>query len=326
MARLCTGFVVAALLAASAAVAEDVEGPLPWQEPGAVGRMYLQFPFEAPEILPVGKVQLGLQLLYTNDAIVTDGPDVSVVIDFESAALTPSVRWGIAPGVEVQGALSVYVNYGGFLDGFIQHVENLFEASGIGRMNRPPGQTVFSMLRPDGSGFDLQGPRAALGDAWGGLKWAVLEGGSGVPGISLRGGLKAPTGSVGFGSGTVDLGFGAMAGWGLGPVAVRLQADVYAPMGTMQGSGLDGRPYGAFQGALTWQASRVVALHAQMSAHLSPVWSEAWGITWWTFYALVGANFRIGDAGALQVGVAENVLTPFRGADLTFLVDGRIAF
>ncbi len=303
-----------------------MEGPLPWQEPGAVGRMYLQLPFEAPEVLPPGKVLVGLQLLYTNDLIVTSAADLAVIIDFESAATTPSVRFGIAPGVEVQGGLPVYVNYGGVLDSLIPHVEAWFQATNPDRVARPEHQTVFSMLRPDGSGFDLQGPRAGLGDAWGAVKWAVLDGEPDFPDISLRGALKVPTGGIGFGSGTVDLGFGAMAGWGLGPVALRLQADVYAPMGSMQGTGISGRVYGAFQGGLAWQVSRVVALQAQMSAHLAPVWSDVRGISWWTFYALLGATLRLGDAGVLHLGLAENVLTPFRGADLTLLVDGRIAF
>ena len=324
--RLLVLLVLVAVPVAGGATAAEVAPPLPWQEAGPIGRMYLQLPFEAPELLPAGEVRVGLQVLYTNSILVDTSPSLSAEIDYESAQVTTSVRYGLSPRVELQAALPVFVNWGGFLDGFISSVEKFFAATSTFRPGRPQGLSIFRLTRPDGTGIDVQGTAAALGDAWGAVKVSLLDGGEGVPAISLHGALKAPTGQPGFGSGTVDLGVGALAAWTQGPVALRLQADVFAPMGTLQGVDLAGRVYGAAQLGVAWQAGEVVSLHAQMSAHLSPVWSDLDLLSGWTFYVVVGATFRIGDAGAIQLGVAENVLTPDRGADFTILLGGHVSF
>jgi hypothetical protein len=315
----------AAFVAAGPASAVEVAAPLPWQEPGAVGRMFLQLPFEEPEVLPPGRVAVGLQLLYTNDFIGDASSTLAVTIDFESAALTPSVRYAIARGVELQAALPVYVNYGGFLDGWIENVEAFFQATSPGRLSTPRNLSVFRLVRPDGAGFDVQGTQAGLGDAWAAVKAAVLDADAAGLALSLRGAMKFPTGAPGFGSGTVDFGFGGLLGWTGGPVGLRLQVDGYLPTGSLQSVGLGTRVYGAAQLGAAFQVSEVVALHAQTSAHLSPVWSDVKFISYWTFYVLLGATFRVGPAGAVQVGVTENIFTPTRGADFTVLVNGRVS-
>jgi hypothetical protein len=288
--------------------------------------MFLQLPFEDAAVLPPGRLAVGLQLLYTNHFISDTTQTLVADIDFESAAVTPSVRYAVAPGVEVQAALPVYVNYGGFLDGWIENVEAFFGANSPGRLFIARNRSVFRMQRPDGAGFDVQGTQAGLGDAWAAVKAAVIDAEAEGLALSVRGAMKVPTGAPGFGSGTVDFGLGGMLGWTGGPVGLRVQADVFLPTGDLQGVGLGTRVYGAAQFGAAFQVGEVVALHAQMSAHLSPVWSDMKFISYWTFYVLLGATFRLGPAGAIQVGVAENVFTPTRGADFSMLVNGRVSF
>ena len=66
------------------------------------------------------------------------------------------------------------------------------------------------------------------------------------------------------------------------------------------------------------------ALHLQMSAHLSPVHTDLDVLSKWTFYVVAGVSVRLGPAGLLRIGVAENVITPYRGADFALLADGGL--
>jgi hypothetical protein len=70
----------------------------------------------------------------------------------------------------------------------------------------------------DGAAGAARYPRGSPASAW-----------------SLRLAVKFPTGVVGFGSGTVDLWVGGILGWTWNPIAFRLEVDVFAPMGTLQG-------------------------------------------------------------------------------------------
>jgi hypothetical protein len=63
-----------------------------------------------------------------------------------------------------------------------------------------------------------------------------------------------------------------------------------------------------------------------MSAHPSPVWSEVREISYWTFHVLVGATFQVAPGARLRAGIAENDLTPTRGADITGLLEASFSF
>jgi hypothetical protein len=309
-----------------AAGSEGSAPPLPWQDPGAVDRLFLQLPFDRPEVLAPGSLELRLPLFYTNHLVLGASPGLEAEIDFESVALSPEVRVGLSPGVELQAALPVYAIYGGVLDHLIDRFERFLHATSAARASRPTGLTRFRLVRPDGTGIAIDAPAGGIGDAWLAVKAAMVDGGPGLPALSLRLAVKVPSGGVGFGSGTVDLGAGGILGWTWNPIALRLEVDVFAPMGALQGVDLAGRVYGTAQFGATWAASRVVALQAQVSAHLSPVWSDVREISYWTFYVLAGATFQAGTGARIRAGIAENILTPTRGADITGLLEASFAF
>jgi hypothetical protein len=320
---------LALALGATGARAEDgpvVAEPLPWQDPAAVNRLFLQLPFEAPGVLPPGAVEVRLPLVYTNHLVLGGGPDLQVEIDFESAVVAPEVHVGLASGLELQAALPFQVDYGGILDAAIGAIERFVHASNPERVGRPTGLTRFRLVRPNGSGIAIDAPRAGLGDAWVGFKASVLDEGPHVPSLSIRGAVKFPTGAPGFGSGNVDLGVGVLLGWTWQPIGLWLETDLFVPTGELQGAQLAARPYGTAQLGFAWAAGHVVTLHAQMSAHLAPVLSDVDEISLWTFYVLLGASFRIDPAVRIRLGIAENILTPSRGADITGLLEASFAF
>jgi hypothetical protein len=313
-----------AVPAADATAAPDpVEFPLAWQDPSAIGRLFPQLPFQDPEVTAGGRVRLGARLQYSNHLLVESSRTMSAEIDLESLAAIPSVRVGLGDGVELQAALPFQADFGGVLDGVIDAVERGVHATPGPRRGRPPGMTRFRLRSADGTGVDYVEPTAGLGDAWGGVKVAVASRGPG-PAVSLRGAVKFPTGRPGFGSGAVDLGVGAQLAWDGHPVTFHLEVDAMAPTGDLQGAGLPSRLYGAAQGGLSVRLGRDVALHLQMSAHLSPVYTDLDVLSRWTFYVVAGVSVRLGPAGLLRIGIAENVITPYRGSDFALLAEGGL--
>jgi len=302
-----------------ALAASAVPPPLGWREPAPLSRMFLQLPFEAPEVLAAGELELGLSLLYSNSLLVAHGDALALDVDVEAAQPTVHARYGLLPGVEAQLAIPFLLHYGGFLDRPIEIVEGWVGLPNLQRRGRPRGTAHFQLTRPDGSGIS-EGAEAGLGDAWVGLKMSLAEGVGGGGSLALRVALKLPTGGVPLGSGELDLAAGILAGWCWSSTALRLQLDVMAPTGRLGAAGLQTRPYGAMHLGATQVLGDRWALHAQVSGHLSPLAPTGLGqIDGTVFYVLVGATVALSPSLSLEAAAAENIFSPARGADITFL-------
>jgi hypothetical protein len=57
-----------------------------------------------------------------------------------------------------------------------------------------------------------------------------------------------------------------------------------------------------------------------------PGLAEVREISYWTFHVLVGATFQVAPGARLRAGIAENDLTPTRGADITGLLEASFSF
>jgi hypothetical protein len=322
---------LAAALALSCALAPrlvlaQLAAPIPWQEAGPAGRLFLQAPLEAPEPLPPGAVGLELRLLYANALVVAEGERTRVDVDLESALGTLVVRGGLAGGLELTAALPVAADGGGVFDGAIEGIERAFRSENFQRAGRPRGLTRFELGPAAGGGLSRTGPATGLGDAWAGLKWLAWREDGARPALALRAALKAPTGRATFGSGTWDAGGGAVAGWSWPSAALRLSLDAAVPGGRLAGAGLATRPYGAAQAGLAFRLARWLTGHAQLSAHLSPL--RRTGVPQLDkpiYDAAVGASAALGRRVELLVAGIENFASPRRGADAAFVVSVRLA-
>ena len=68
------------------------------------------------------------------------------------------------------------------------------------------------------------------------------------------------------------------------------------------------------------------AVHLLWSGHLSPI--HGTGLTpieTPTSYALAGATTEVGRRAAIEAAVVENVFSPYRGADITCVLNGRLS-
>jgi hypothetical protein len=319
LARVALG---ASLAVAGAALAAEptVPAPLPWQEPAPVARLFLQLPFEAPEVTPPRALEVGLRLLYSNSLLSARDAQLALDIHVETAQPTLGLRYGVARGIEAQLAVPLVVDYGGFLDRPIEVVEGWFDAANPQRKGRPRDVARYQFTRPDGSGILRDGAGAGLGDVWAGVKVSL----GGAPGggvLALRGALKLPTGRLPYGSEEVDAGASLLAAWTWTSTALRLQLDAAAPTASLPAVHVGTRPYGAFQAGVARRAGDAVTLQLQGSVHLSPLEHTGLGqLDGTTAYVLVGATFRLSRAVSLDAAVVENVFSPYRGADITFVL------
>ena len=318
----------AAALAVACAVAPrevlaQLAAPIPWQEPGPAGRLFLQAPLEPPEPLAAGALGAELRLTWSNTLVVGLSDRARVDVDLESALTTLVVRAGVADGLEASLAVPVGADGGGVLDGFIEGVERTFASENFQRAQRPRGLTRFVLGPASGGGLSRQGAATGLGDVAAGLKWLARREAGGWPTLALRAALEAPTGGPTFGSGTWDAGAGLLAGWSWPGAALRLSLDGALPGGRV--AGLPTRPYGAAQAGLAVRLARWLTGHLQLSAHLSPLHGTGVPQLDKPIYdAALGATAALGPRVELLVAGVENFASPRRGADAAFLVALRL--
>lgn len=318
-----------ALLAAASRAEEPGEDeaarPLPWREPAPPARMFLQLPFEAPELSPAGAPRPEVRLAYANSILLAASPSLALDVDLESAEVLGLVRWRLWSWAEAQLGVPAVVDYGGFLDGAIQGLEGALGATPMpGRRDHPRGLARFRLTRPDGGGIRRDGAGAGLGDAWAGLKAGLAEGAGALPALSVRAAVKAPTGRPPYGSGEVDLGAGLSAGWTLPRLRLWLQLDVVAPTAGLRQARLATRVYGAGQLGAALALGGAVWLQVQWATHRSPFARTGLApLDATTHYLVAGVSLALSRWLALEAAAAENVFSPTSGADFTLLLGLR---
>ena len=315
--------VCAALIGATVAAAPIPLRPIPWQEPAPLGRLFLQQPFEAPE----PETSLSLQVLSANLLMKGGQPggfDYSVDEEIASISLTGEVAIGDRMGLSL--TVPVVVQYGGWLDPVVDGVEKLLHSRSARRGTRS-FQTTVRFATADGRVLEQNGPTASIGDLTLGARWLLVTQDGFRPALAMRAALKAPTGGTLAGSGTWDVAGGVLAGWEAGFFAAHLAFDLAVPSGRLDVLDLPTRPYGSVQVGFAFRTSDAIALHLQLSGHTAPLRiDDAPGLTGSTFYVLAGGEWQVAPRTTLALSMAENFLSPGRGADFSVLLGLRVGF
>jgi hypothetical protein len=308
------------------ALADDqspaVAAPLPWIDPAPPGRLFLQQPFERPEVLKASELELSARLLYANIILVRTVPEkVSYTFDEETGTLVLGARYGLGDLFEVGAAIPVVLQYGGFLDGPIEFVEKVLGQQNPTRFERPRNLTVFQITLPNGRTVERLVPGVGLGDLALTVKGQLMRQQCGWPALGLSLSVKFPTGGATYGSGEVDLGGAFFVGWTVGRFALRFAFIVAVPTVSSAVIGIPTRVYGAIEGGLAVELGAGIALHFQGAAHRPPLALPSLGEN--TYYVLFGLTAALSPSLRLETGVAENVFSPGRGADISFLFGVR---
>jgi len=74
--------------------ASTIPPPIPWQEPAPLTRLFLQLPFEAPEVVLPRKLEVGLRLLYSNTLLSALNEGLVLDVHVETAQPTVLLRYG----------------------------------------------------------------------------------------------------------------------------------------------------------------------------------------------------------------------------------------
>ena len=318
--------VCAALLGVVTTAAPIPLRPIPWQDPALLGRLFLQQPLQSPQPEDPG---LSVQVLSAN-YFLTGGHagGVQYTVDEEIASFSISGHVVLDERLGLSLTVPLVIQYGGWLDPVIDGVERALGAHSARRDRRGvvPFRTFVRFTAPDGRTLEQVGPSASIGDVAFAAQWWLVRQDGFRPALSLRGALKAPTGGTLVGSGTWDVGGGLLAGWEAGFFAAHLAFDAAVPAGPLAGLDLPTRPYAGIQVGLGFRVDDAVALHLQVSGHTAPLRvDDAPGLSGLTFYVLAGVEWQMRPRATIALSLAENFLSPGRGADFSVLLGARLA-
>jgi hypothetical protein len=315
--------VSAALLGAMAATTAPIPlTPIPWQEPAPLSRLFLQQPFQAPQL---EGSSVSVQVLSAN--IFLKGGRAGgfqYTVDEEIASFAFTGQLVLAERLGLSLTVPLVVQYGGWMDPLIDGVEHLLGANSA-RRGADRFQTVARFSTASGRVVERVGSSASLGDVSLGAQWWVVQQDGFRPALALRAALKFPTGGTLVGSGTWDVGAGLLAGWEAGFFAAHLAFDVALPNGRLESLDLSTRPYGSVQVGVGFRVAEAVALHLQLSGHTPPLRvDEAPGMSQSTFYVLAGAEWQVAPGASIALSMVENLFSPGRGADFSVLLGFRL--
>jgi len=298
-------------------------GPVAWQDSGPFAKLFLQLPFDAPEPVACGVLEVSMRTLYSNSIARERVPGLSVDVSVESAVPTIFARYGLPHGFELQLAIRGDVQYRGFLGRPIKVVEGLFGHVNPLRAGPPPGAAYFRVMRDDGFGLDWSGDAGSAGDPWIGVKRRVRGQHGWAPAMSWRIALEVPTTPLPFGSGLFEVGTGLIAGSTLGATSLSLEADVMIPEGgQFTAARLGTRPHFTVQLGVARRVTRWLTGMLQASAHTSAITGTGVNVLeGTTTYLLAGFGVEPTRRTSVVFAVVENVLHAARGADISGVLE-----
>lgn len=294
-------------------------GPIAWQDTGPFAQLFLQLPFDAPDTVAPGVLEVSMRTLYSSSIAREQAPGLSVDVSGETAAPSAFVRYGLPHGFELQLAVRGAIEHGGFLSRPIKVVEGMFGSVNPLRAGPPPAAAHFRVVRDDGSGLDWSGNRGSTADPWVGVKRRIQVQDGWAPTMSWRAALGIPAAPVPWGSGLFELGSGLLAGWTLDATSLRLEADVMIPQsGPATAAGLRTRPHFTVQLGAARRFTPWLTGMLQVSAHTSAIVGTGIDVVdGTTTYVLAGVGVEPTRRTSVEFALAENVLHATRGADIS---------
>ena len=239
----------------SSALAEDAApaaeqyasgGPFPTRDYNPVRLLFLALPAEDAAVLAPGGYQIRLELAESSTSKDQSSPHATATLKFETFIATLDLRYGLPHDAEVGIEIPLLYRGSGFLDPFIQSVENAFSHLSPDqvsfRSNTFGGYLVTHNGEEIVSGGDRQ---VGIGDIVLYGKMALLDEGVYRPALAARLAVKFPTGNfdLAFGSGKPDVGVGVAAQKTLGPRwMLYFNQNIVVPIGEFGDSDLTLKP------------------------------------------------------------------------------------
>ncbi len=297
-------------------------GPLPVRNFQPIQLIFLNLPFERARVLPRGTLDVHLESAESNE-IATNQEGIQALLKFETNRTVLGGSVGVGHGLQVGLDVPFISRFGGFLDPFIDSVEDLFGTSNPERTLFPNNSFGgFHVRRGEVVLFDGKKQQLELGDLWFSAKYEVWHP-VGLPLVALRGAIKAPTGRAEgvFGSGKPDFGLGVAAehqflDWlvGYGNLAM-----IY-PAGPITPARLTLNPILTEGVAAEARLSRHFSVLLQQGLYTSPIHGTGTRLLDGTVVELTGGLNVASEPLLFQLGVTDNISPVATAADFTVLL------
>jgi hypothetical protein len=297
-------------------------GPIPARNFQPIQSIFLNLPFERARVLSTGEFEARLESAESNE-IATHHGNVQAVLKFETNRTVLGGGAGLVPGLEVGLDIPFISRFGGFLDPFIDSVEDLFDTTNPERSLFPNNSFGgFHVRRGNLVLFDAKAQQFELGDLWASAKYEVWHPRD-LPVVALRAAVKAPTGRAGgvFGSGKPD--------FGLGIAAAHLLLDwlmAYAnlngiyPVGPITPGQLTLNPMLTEGIAAEARLSRCISFLLQQETYTSPIHGTGARVLEGTVVELSAGLNLAWQQILLQIGAIDNLSGAEAAADFTLLL------
>jgi len=322
--RTLIGASLVVLLCASPPLrADDQEftggGPLPVRNFQPIQLIFLNLPFERAQVLAPGEYSVHLDSAESNE-IATNQEDVQALLKFETNRTVLGGSVGVRRGLEVGLDVPIISRFGGFLDPFVDAVEDVFHTSNPER-HLFPHNTFGGFYVKRGNVVLFDGPKEQLqlGDVWASAKYLAWQP-DGLPLIALRGAVKFPTGRADgvFGSGKPDFGLGIAAEHSLLRWLITYgNLDVIYPVGPITPDRRTLNPILTEGVAAEARIARHVSLLLQQETYTSPIHGTKTRLLDGTVVELAGGFNVSYDPILFQLGVIDNISPVATAADFT---------
>jgi hypothetical protein len=262
-------------------------GPVPLRIISPTRLLFYQLSPEKAATLGKGNWKFSFEFSESNTNQPPKSPDreFNINVNMELSRFNFGLQRGVTDTTDIGVALPLMYMHGGFLDNFIKSMEDFFLAPKPRRYFEAYEQFGFRQngfnyeLSRNGNDF-LNGKdgRFAIGDFSLSIKQLIVEQGGINPKLSLRGGVKLPTGEKddAFGSGRMDAALGLAADWEFGKWGVNLNANTTFPFGIEPtNSGLDTQPTISGHIEAEYRTSAKFSWHLQFAAMNSPFTLDA---------------------------------------------------
>jgi Protein of unknown function (DUF3187) len=297
-------------------------GPIPVRNFQPIQLIFLNLPFERARVQPHGHFELHLETAESNE-IATNQGDVEATLKFETNRTVLGGSVGVGHDLEIGLDVPIISRFGGFLDPFIDSVEDLF-----GNFN--PERTLFpnnsfggfQVQRGGVTLFDGKDQSFNLGDIWMSGKYQLWQR-EGWPLVSLRPAIKFPTGRAGgvYGSGKPDFGLGLAAEQQFLPWLVTyLNLALIYPVGPITDADLTLNPIVTQGVAFEARLFRPVSVLVQQELYTSPMHGNDTGLLDGTVVELTGGLNVAVQPLLFQLGVIDNVSGVITAADFTVML------
>jgi len=203
-------FVVMSLCGLPFSAGAEGFGPFPVRNFQALDQLVLAMPGERAAVLKKGDFDVRLEVANTASIARDQEEQADVSMKFETVRTGLFLRYGLTDRLEIGAEIPAYHRYGGFMEGPIVGLER--GTTGVSPPRKALQDVGYAFNLANGGRTLFRGTEGAtgLGDISFYGKYQILKETSIAPALSVRVGVKAPTGDTDqvFGSGHPDVGIG----------------------------------------------------------------------------------------------------------------------